>query len=93
MLPVVLITCSWIDPAHDAPITSWSEAVGANLTQAAEAKGIYYPFIYLNDAAPGQKPYPLYGKGKSLPKMKQVQNKYDPQGILQQLETSGYKLS
>jgi len=62
------------------------------LTEKAKALGLYYPFIYMNDAGAGQQPFPLYGKGKSIGKMRQIRQKYDPQGVLQSLEASGFKL-
>lgn len=70
----------------------WGQGVLANLTAKAKAMGLFYPFIYMNDAYAGQNPYPLYGKGKSLPKLLAVQKKYDRQGFFKNFLASGFKL-
>ena len=62
------------------------------IKRRTSALGLYYPFFYLNDAGQGQNPFPLYGKGKSLPRMKAIQAKYDPRGVFKQLIASGFKL-
>lgn len=62
------------------------------LSQAATARGLAYPFIFLNDAAAGQNPFPLYGGGKSLARMKAVRDRWDPDGVFQVLMPGGFKL-
>lgn len=88
----ILISTAWSDAVDDDIVYSFSRDAGAKLIQEAKTAGQYYPFIYLNDAAKGQNPFSLYGKGKSLPRLKQVRRRYDPNGIFQQFEGSGFKL-
>lgn len=71
---------------------AWGKGVTANLTARAKAMGLYYPFVYMNDAAAGQNPFPLYGKGKSLPRLLAVQEKYDRKGFFKYFLASGFKL-
>lgn len=87
-----LIAYHWENESDDAQMIAWGRGIVANLTEKAKAAGLYYPFIYMNDAAAGEKPFPLYGKGKSLPRLKAIQRKYDPQNVLRNLEASGFKL-
>lgn len=87
-----MIAYHWENESDDAQMIAWGKDIVADLTQKAKAAGVYYPFIYMNDAAAGEKPFPLYGKGKSLPLLKAIQQKYDPQGLLKNLEASGFKL-
>jgi len=54
--------------------------------------GLYYPYIFLNDAGSGQLPLSLYGDGQSLPKMKAIAQKYDPDDIFQNLASGAFKL-
>lgn len=70
----------------------FSEAVAASMTEKAQSMGLYYPFIYVNDAAAGQNPYPLYGKGRSLPRMRAIQRRYDRDRVFRNLVSSGFKL-
>lgn len=73
-------------------MVEWGREVIANLTTAAKAQNLYYPFIYLNDAYNGQQPFPFYGEGKSLPKLNAAAQKYDPQGVFKNLLTGVFKL-
>lgn len=90
--PVALISTTWNNTADDAEVIAFSEAVAANLTKSAQRAGLLYPFIYVNDAAAGQDPYPLYGKRKSLPRIRAIQRKYDPDGVFRDLVASGFNL-
>ena len=88
----VLIVSNWLNASDDELVNQWSTDTIAAFDKATKAAGIYYPFIYLNDAAKGQTPFPFYGKGKSLPKMKAIAKKYDPSGVFQLLDAGGFKL-
>jgi hypothetical protein len=57
-----------------------------------QAKDLYYPFYYLNDAGGDQEIYRFYGGGKSLRRMKAIRQKYDPKGIFQKFLGSGFHL-
>jgi hypothetical protein len=56
---------------------SYSRCAADRLEARAKELGVFYDFIYLNDAAEGQNPYATYGKGKSLLRMQSVQRAYD----------------
>ncbi|KAK4238693.1 FAD-binding domain-containing protein [Achaetomium macrosporum] len=89
---VLLTSLSWANPADDETMLKFMETTLASLKAELIKRGIFYDYIYLNDAAPGQKPFPTYGKGKSLPRLKRVQAKYDRFGVFKNLITSGFKL-
>jgi hypothetical protein len=78
--------------ADDALVSAYMNSTLIALKETLVSKGIYYDWIYMGDAAPGQNPYATYGKGASLPRMKKVQKKYDPRGVFKNLITSGFKL-
>ena len=71
---------------------SYSKDAADRLKARAEELGVFYDFIYLNDAAEGQNPYATYGKGNNLPRMQSVQKAYDPEGVMKNLMSSGFKL-
>lgn len=71
---------------------AFSESAAADLRQRAAGLGLDYPFIYVNDAAAGQDPFPLYGRGRSLRRMRAIQRKYDREGVFQELVESGFRL-
>ncbi|KAK3687935.1 hypothetical protein B0T22DRAFT_439508 [Podospora appendiculata] len=89
---VFLIGSSWEDAADDAIVNEFSKRCAAAIEKKSKAKGLDYPFIYINDAGPSQKPFELYGKGKSIKKMKTIRDRYDPQQVFQKLLPGGFKL-
>lgn len=86
------MTSQWTNAEDDAIMRNFSVQTIASLENASKEQGIYYPFIYLNDAGEGTSVYPLYGGGKSLPRMKNIRQRYDPDAVFQELEGSGFKL-
>ena len=82
----------WTDEKDGEFMRSFIKDTVALIEEKAKAAGVYYPFVYLNDAAGGQAVFEHYGGGESLPKMKQISKKYDPEGFLQKLEATGFKL-
>lgn len=71
---------------------AFSRNVTAEIERQTQELGLHLPFIYLNDAGPGQKPFPTYGGGKSLPKLLQIQKKYDPKGFYKKYLAHGFSL-
>ena len=62
------------------------------IDQRSKAAGLYYPFIFLNDAGPGKSPFVTYGKGKSLLTLRRIRKQYDPAEVFQRLLPGGFKL-
>ncbi|ROW15368.1 hypothetical protein VPNG_02261 [Cytospora leucostoma] len=91
-LVALVITAGWSDAADDETIYAFTSSALANLTTKAKEQDVFYDFVYLNDAAAGQSPYETYGKGKSLPRLKEIQARYDPLSVFKDLATSGFKL-
>lgn len=70
------ISSFWRDAADDKAVFDFHTRAIAAIKTAAEAKGLNYDFLYINDADPSQQPFQYYGKGQSLPKMRHVANRY-----------------
>ena len=88
----VLISTTWSSAADDDVVRAAVSGAVALLEQRVQAIDAYYPFVYLNDAGPGQTPYQFYGNGKSLPRLLAIRQEYDPEGVFGSLEASGFKL-
>jgi len=88
---IALVYALWFDPKQDAIMEEFLSTTVANLDAGSKKSGTYYPFIFGNYAGNTQNPFELYGSGKSLPKLEQIANKYDPQGVFQKL-VPGFKL-
>jgi hypothetical protein len=91
-LLILNLVTQWQNAADDDTIAKWTTSVIELLKQKATPLGLYFPFIYLNDAQEGVNPFPLYGNGKSLPKMLNIRRKYDKDAVFQGLMPGGFKL-
>ncbi|TRX98021.1 hypothetical protein FHL15_001231 [Xylaria flabelliformis] len=78
-----MITSMWEDEKDDSAVYSFVENAARKIQTETEKLGLFNPFVYLNDAAKTQKPYESLGHGKSLPKLRRIRQKYDPEGFLQ----------
>ncbi|RYP13362.1 hypothetical protein DL765_006903 [Monosporascus sp. GIB2] len=54
--------------------------------------GLWTGFVYLNDAAKGQKPFETYAQGNNLPRLRKIQSKYDPDCFIQDYLQHGFAL-
>jgi len=86
------LSCHWYNPADDALITRFSLSILETIDQRSKAAGLYYPFVFLNDAGPGESPFVTYGKGKSLSTLRHIRQQYDPTAVFQRLMPGGFKL-
>ncbi|KAI1451304.1 hypothetical protein F4805DRAFT_463934 [Annulohypoxylon moriforme] len=55
-------------------------------------RGLYLPFLYMNDAAREQNPIARYGE-ENVNRLKEVSLKYDPSQLFQTLQNGGFQLS
>lgn len=82
----------WSNAADDAVVKKFTQGALDALEKASRAQGLYYPFLYLNDAGGDEDVYSFYGKGKSLARMRAIRRQYDPNGVFQTLQPGGFKL-
>ncbi|KAI2621572.1 hypothetical protein GGS21DRAFT_380653 [Xylaria nigripes] len=87
-----LVGAAWDNEEDDDVVYEFSRRVLATIEKESRAHGYDYPFVYINDADPSEKPFKLYGHGKSLPKMRAIRDKYDPNHYFQKLLPGGFKL-
>ena len=88
---VVLCYAFWFEESLDTRMEKYLQTLIQNLDTGSKQAGHYYPFVFLNNAGDTQNPFASYGYGKSLPKLKAIAKKYDPQGVFQRL-VPGFKL-
>lgn len=79
------------DPDYDL-VRSTSIATSAKWKELATARGLYDPFIYMNDASRDQDPLSSYG-ANNLARLKAIAARYDPSGVFQKLQNDGFLLS
>jgi FAD/FMN-containing dehydrogenase len=91
-IPAIVMTTTWDTPEDDDRVREFNKDVTAKLVSQLRAKGLYYPYTYINDAGGDQEIYHFYGGGNSLPRMRGIRRKYDPDGVFQNLLSSGFHL-
>lgn len=74
----MLYGANWVNEKDDDVVNDFIKKVIDTLDAKSKAAGLYYDFIYLNDAAPSQttQTLPKYGGGKSLPRLKEIASRY-----------------
>ena len=91
-LAVFDLSCHWKNAADDALITQFSLSMLQAIDQKSKAACLFYPFVFMDDAGPGEDPFVTYGGGKSLARLRQIRQKYDASQVYQRLMPSGFKL-
>ncbi|KAI1812291.1 hypothetical protein GGS20DRAFT_578438 [Poronia punctata] len=88
----IYIGSAWDNEEDDKIVHKFGDRFISTLNSRSKARGIDYPFVYLNDADPSEKPFKLYGQGKSLKKLRDIRDKYDRNHHFQKLLPGGFKL-
>ena len=73
-------------------MTQYAHEFLAAVDNSSRAEGLFYPFLYLGDAAAGENPFATYGKGQSLNKMRAIRQQYDPDAGFQRLQPGDFKI-
>ncbi|KAJ5484687.1 FAD linked oxidase N-terminal [Penicillium expansum] len=87
-----LISSTWSNAEDDDTMYQFSRNAAKSIRRQTEPLGLYHPFVFLNDAGKGQDPFPAYGGGKSLRRMRDIQANYDPEGFLKNHLAHGFPL-
>ncbi|RYP52874.1 hypothetical protein DL768_002044 [Monosporascus sp. mg162] len=90
----VLYGGNWADAKDDETIYKFFQDMIDELDNRAKKAGLYYDFVYLNDAAPTQTKdiFQKFSNGTALPKLREIAKSYDPDQVFQTLTPGGFKL-
>ncbi|KAI4265899.1 MAG: hypothetical protein L6R38_009101 [Xanthoria sp. 2 TBL-2021] len=91
-LVAILLSAAWSSASDDAYLLDFLTLLVNSIDSASKTAGLYYQYIFLNDAGKGRSPFPTYGRGRSLPVMKAIAKEYDPKSVFQQLSSGAFKL-
>ncbi|KAL8723704.1 MAG: hypothetical protein Q9181_007213 [Wetmoreana brouardii] len=89
----MIVNAAWSNAADDSYVNQWAANLTSAIDSKSQAAGYYYPFIFLNDAQGDQKVLAKYGKGASLPRLKTIAQRFDPDGVFQKLDGGAFKVS
>ena len=81
----------WSNAAFDARVHTHIANILGRSTQAAKELGLFNEYIYMNYASPAQQPIASYGEANRA-FMKNVQKRWDPDGVFQTLVPGGFKV-
>ncbi|KAI1130845.1 FAD-binding domain-containing protein [Nemania abortiva] len=87
-----ILIMMWKHAADDEPVLAFVRKAAEEIETKTAKLGLFNPYIYLNDAASGQKPFDSYAGGVHLPKLRNIQAKYDPDGYIRDYLQHGFAL-
>lgn len=92
--PLILLSFEiyWTRKDETGFFEKFTEGVHDKVRTLADEMGMLHPFVYLNYAAKWQDPFIGYG-AENLQRLRSVQEKYDPEGVLSILQPGGKKLN
>ena len=85
------LNTAWADTTDDDTVILTNERFLGKVKEIAKAKGLWYEFIYLNDAGQNQQVIQSYGTA-NVQFLKDVSVAYDPQAVFQNLSKGGFKI-
>jgi hypothetical protein len=86
------IITQWTEDTHDDLARSQIRLLISSIESMARARGLLLDFQFMNDASYTQSPLQSYGSD-SLALLKAASEKWDPDGVFQRLQNSGFLLS
>ncbi|EAS37302.3 uncharacterized protein CIMG_02656 [Coccidioides immitis RS] len=91
--PLILVNLcfQWSNVADDQLVISTIDRVLEKTNEFARSKGLLHDYIYMNYAAPYQKPVTSYG-AENVKKLRKAQEEYDPFLVFERLQPGGFKL-
>jgi hypothetical protein len=91
---VIGVACvaQWADDVNDTVARAQIKQLLNDLAAAANSRGLLLDFKFQNDASYTQSPLRGYGQ-ESLNYIRNTASKYDPTGVFQTLQNSGFLVS
>ncbi|KAH7304284.1 hypothetical protein B0I35DRAFT_495371 [Stachybotrys elegans] len=90
-LIVIHLTMTWLNAADDNIIDEAAKALVTAIKRETGALDALDPYIYVNYAAPWQRPIESYGQ-ESVERLRRVRSEYDPAGVFTNLVSGGFKI-
>lgn len=82
----------WVDDKDDELARSQLVQVFSSIESAAKSRGLLFDFKFMNDASHSENPLKSYGS-ESIAFLSEASRKWDPEGVFQRLQNSGFLLS
>jgi hypothetical protein len=82
----------WKKATDDAAVRQVSIDTTSEWKRLGQARGLWLPYLFMNDASRDQNPIASYG-ADNIAKLKRIALKYDPSELFQKLQSNGFLLS
>lgn len=82
---------TWTNAADDEKIYSILNMIISRIDQAATARGVNIPYLFMNDAGSEQAVLQSFG-ADNVRRLKSIAAKYDPKEVFQRLQNDGFLL-
>lgn len=86
-----VIDSGWWFPEDDEIVHSATRDLVQAIEDNSSIEGVYLPYLFMNDASWDQDVILHYGDD-SVARLEEVQSKYDPNRVFQELVPGGFKL-
>ena len=86
-----VLDVGWWHPSDDDVVHNATRAIHDRIRQEAKSEGKLLEYIFMNDASYDQDVIKHYG-AKNVKQLREVQRKYDPKRVFQNLVSGGFKL-
>jgi hypothetical protein len=88
----LLVIADYQKAEHEERVHEAARKIVDAAEMTAKDNGTCLPFLYSNYASRDQDPLASYG-AENLQKLKDIAQKYDPEGVFQKLQNGGWLLS
>ncbi|KAI0514709.1 FAD-binding domain-containing protein [Xylaria bambusicola] len=84
---------TWNFERDDEAVYDFTRKAAIAIEEKLRKLDLFHPYIYINDAAKGQKPFSSYAGGAHLARLQTIQTKYDPDGFIRDYLQHGFELA
>lgn len=84
---------TWKFAQDDEAVYSFTRKAATEMERQLTELGLFNPYVYINDAAKGQRPFERYANGAHLARLQEIQAKYDPDGFIGDYLQHGFDLA
>ena len=71
---------------------AFTQKAAKKIEEETRKLGLFNPYIFINDAAKGQRPFEKYADGANLARLQTIQTKYDPERFFRDYLQHGFEL-
>ncbi|KAI8951369.1 hypothetical protein F4801DRAFT_578576 [Xylaria longipes] len=91
-IPSGILFPTWKLARDDNAVYDFTRKAALDMEEKLRKLGLFNPYVYINDAAKGQRPFETYAGGAHLARLQDIQAQYDPDGFIRDYLQHGFDL-